>query len=143
MIRSTLAVLLAVVALACGGAPMATRAPESTPVAEASAPARVCVHVDIGLDLRALPQPASQASIDMFTLGQIDDFRELAPPASNVELRYQPGVGAMTADFTGVDEASARTACEQTVDRYMEQAPRLPILMEPAAQVTVPCAPCP
>ena len=65
-----------------------------------------------------------------------------APPAADVQMSRFPGAGLMSAAFTGQSSRAALDACRETVRRYMAQAPRLPISMELAAQVTTGCRVC-
>lgn len=102
----------------------------------------VCVVVDFALDLRALSASPDTSEINMFVLGQMDDVRGLAPRSSNVEMRHFPGAGIMYAIFRGRSARAAMDACARTTRAYLEQAPRLPIIMEPVASVTEACRPC-
>lgn len=124
-----------------------TETPTDTPrdqrAAEADVlTARPCARVDIGLDLRALPHPPSEGSINMFVLSQIEKLRERAPASANVRMMHTPGVGMMSAFFEAEDVARAISVCTRTTRAYLDHAPRLPISMEPAAQVTTGCRAC-
>jgi hypothetical protein len=98
----------------------------------------VVVEVELGLDLRALPQPASAEMIDTFVLGQGDKLRERAQAGVGVEIRHLPGAGVLYARFRGPD---ASRVCAEVIAGYLAGAPRLPVIDEPAVHVTTPCHP--
>jgi hypothetical protein len=78
----------------------------------------------------------------MFVFGQAHQLRELAgdPP---LRVSHMPGAGILWGAFDDADDATALARCERTVARYLVDAPRLPVNMEPAASVIDPCARCP
>lgn len=47
------------------------------------------------------------------------------------------------ATFVARAEETARAQCDATVLAYLRGAPRLPVVMEPVAHVTMPCGLCP
>jgi hypothetical protein len=120
-----LVVMTTVTTMACAGAPSARNPPRA-----------VVVEVELGLDLRALPVSPSEDMIDRYVLGQGDRLRERAPAGVDVEIRHIPGAGVLYARFRGSDP---RSACALTIADYLADAPRLPIIDEPAVHVTTPC----
>jgi hypothetical protein len=128
-----------------GGAPVV--APSSPAVPEPpAAPAEAALPggggaaaATIGLDLRALPTNAGAQGTDMFVLGQGDRIRRLAPAGVEVEIRHVPGSGVLIPVFRAATAAEAEAVCAQVVAAYLEHAPRLPVIMEPAAQLVEAC----
>ncbi|MBI2893409.1 MAG: hypothetical protein HYY06_07640 [Deltaproteobacteria bacterium] len=102
-----------------------------------------CAEVQIGLDLRALPTGTSDSGMRMFVLGEADDLSSNAPAGPRPTIRVTPGTTVFAAAFGGTDDADAVSRCERTVTAYLPTAPRLPILMAPAARVITACRPCP
>ena len=100
-----------------------------------------CAEVDIGLDLRALPTHAGQNGIDMFVRGEAQDLRDVTP-GDPPRIVTASGAGSLQARFDATSANAALTRCEQAVAAYLKTAPKLPILMTPAAHVTTPCRRC-
>jgi hypothetical protein len=113
--------------------------PPVGPGASTAAAAHGTAAATIGLDLRALPTSATSSGIDMFVLGQGDRLRALAPPGAEVEIRHVPGTGGLIPVFRAPTEAEAEALCVRVVAEYLEHAPRLPVIMQPAAHLVEPC----
>lgn len=128
-------VVVLLMAIGCG-AP--TRRASAPPAARPASP-HPLVEAELGLDLRALPTGSTPDEIDMYVLGQGDDLRGMAPAGVDVEIRHMPGAGVLFARFRAPDLATARAACEHTLEAYLAQAPRLPVIHEPGVQLTTPC----
>lgn len=79
----------------------------------------------------------------MFVRGEAQDLRDVTPGDPPPRIYTTPGAGLLQARFDAATASAALTRCEQAVDAYLKTAPTLPILMTPAADVTVPCRPCP
>ena len=77
----------------------------------------------------------------MFVLGQADRLRELAgaPP---LRVGHIPGTGVLYAYFDAATPAAALGRCERSVAQYLAVAPRLPVTMEPGAQLIDTCHAC-
>jgi len=101
-----------------------------------------CAQVDLGLDLRALPTSTDPDGVDMFVIGEAQDLRDVTFGEPPPRIFNTPGAGILLAKFDATTARSALTRCKQAVAEYMKTAPRLPILMTPAARVTTPCRPC-
>ena len=127
-------VVVLLMAIGCGAPARRALAPPPRP-----APPHRLVEAALGLDLRALPTGSTPDEIDMYVLGQGDDLRRMAPAGVAVEIRHMPGAGVLDARFRAPDLATARTACEHTIEAYLAQAPRLPVIHEPGVQLTTPC----
>lgn len=127
------------------GSPEDPALPVVPPVAPrdvaADAPADHCAVAHLGLDLRALPTRTSPSGVDMFVLGQADHLRELAgaPP---LRVGHIPGTGVLYAYFDAATPAAALSRCERSVAQYLAAAPRLPVTMEPGAQLIDTCRAC-
>lgn len=117
-----------------------TGTPEPAPPADPSA-SRECVVVHLGFDLRALPTNTSPSGVDMFVLHQADELRR-ATPGAPPRFGHFPGTGVLYAFFDGGRGPAEVARCERALAAYLPTAPRLPIQMEPAVQVTEPCRPC-
>jgi hypothetical protein len=113
------------------------------PTATGPAAGAACANVSIGLDLRALPTNSSTGGIDMFVGAQADDFVDAAGPGARPEIRSQSGLGGFDATFRGATPAAVMARCQSTVRAYLASAPRLPIIMAPAATITQQCRLCP
>lgn len=100
-----------------------------------------CAQALVGVDLRCLPVGTSTSGIDMFVLAQIDDIRRLVPDGVSAEFFVTSGVSSFDAVFRAETPEQARAACRQTLDTWLPTAPRLPVIMEPAANAG-PCEPC-
>ncbi|MBI5501740.1 MAG: hypothetical protein HY907_15960 [Deltaproteobacteria bacterium] len=126
-----------------GGPP--PEAPDDAPSTDASVAAQAspagCVAARVGLDLRALPVGTSTSGIDMFVAGQIDDIRRLVPAGVSAEFFVTSGVSSFDAVFRAGTPEDAAAACRRTLDAWLPTAPRLPVIMEPAATAG-PCEPC-
>jgi outer membrane protein OmpA-like peptidoglycan-associated protein len=90
-----------------------------------------------------LPAGSPAGAIDMFNGAQATDFAEGAPDRPVPRLFTQPGVGGFVGAFDAATPAEALAHCQRAVGAYLPAAPRLPVIMDPAAQVVEPCAPCP
>lgn len=143
---SVLALLLTALS-ACGAtAPESETPPASDAERESSAsssrPAAPCAEVSIGLDLRVLPSDPSPSSIEHYVSAQADRLVGHAQAGEQPRVEAARDHGAMRAWFDGSTDVDAIARCERTVDAYLASAPRLPVLMEPAADVTSPCRAC-
>lgn len=78
----------------------------------------------------------------MFVLGEGDDVVSHATPGPRPEVRHMPGAGVLWISFDAASASDAIARCEQTIAAYLPEAPRLPIIMEPAVAVTEPCRAC-
>lgn len=108
-----------------------------------AASGQACVSVGIGLDLRALPQPAPAEGITLYAGGQADDFRRLAGASTRVEVYAQEGIAAFTAKMYGADAAALLRECESMSAKFMPTVPGHPLSKESGGSVSSPCAPCP
>jgi hypothetical protein len=118
-----------------------TPVPEPPPEPAQPALPPFCAEVDIGLDLRALPTHAGPDGVDMFVRGEAQDLRDVTaedPP----RIFTTRGVGTMRARFDATSASAAQSRCERAVAAYLKTAPRLPVLMTPAAHVTTSCRSC-
>jgi hypothetical protein len=113
---------------------------EPTPAAPATA--THCAEADIGLDLRALPTDAGLDGIDMFVGGEAQDLRDVTPGQPPPRIFVTAGVGSLHALFDADTAAAAMTRCERAVAAYLATAPRLPVLMTSAADLTTACRRC-
>ena len=150
--RVTLApllVLLGAAASACAGSPSARGAAPQRAASEADAAAAApeeaastfTAVAELGLDLRALPTNSSTEAINLFVRGEADDLRRLAPPSSQPEIRWTPGIGWLSVAFSAATAAEAQALCTRVLEAYLAQAPRLPVIFEPAATLIRPCGP--
>lgn len=78
----------------------------------------------------------------MFVRGEAQDLRDVTPGEPAPRVFTTPGAGSLLAKFDATTAKAALNRCEQAVAEYLKAAPRLPILMTPAAHVTTPCRPC-
>lgn len=102
-----------------------------------------CVEVEIGLDLQALPQPASDAEIQMYTRGQADDFRRAFPTTTRVEIYVQGGVAAFTAKLYSTSEPDLPATCSAIAEEFVAGVPGHPLAIgEPGGSIIKPCASC-
>jgi hypothetical protein len=102
-----------------------------------------CAEVSIGLDLQALPQPASDADVRMYTLGQADDFRQAFPTATRVEIYVQDGVAAFTAKLYSASEPDLLALCASIAEEFVAGVPGHPLAIgEPGGSIIEPCAWC-
>lgn len=100
-----------------------------------------CAVVHLGFDLRALRHGTRGNGVDMYVRSRADDLAQLAGEPT-MRMAHIPGTGVMWGYFDAVDTDSAVGRCEGAVTRYLQDPPRLPILMEPAVTVVQPCRPC-
>lgn len=119
--------------------PPPSQPPPATP---ATSPLAACAEADIGLDLRALPTDAGVDGIDLFVRGEAQDLRDVTPGQPPPRIFVTSGVGSLHALFDADSAAAAMTRCERAVAAYLATAPRLPVLMTPAADLTAACRPC-
>ena len=101
-----------------------------------------CAEVLIGLDLNALPQPASAGMIDLYTRGQADDFRKLARPGMRVEIFTHQGATVFTARLYSKEEGDLKGVCESMAEEFVAKVPGHPRLRESGGSIITPCGPC-
>lgn len=102
-----------------------------------------CAEVGIGLDLRALPQPVSDADVRMYTLGQADDFRQTVPTTTRVEIYMRDGVAAFTAKLYSTSEPDLVAICSSIAEEFIAGVPGHPLAIgESGGSIIEPCALC-
>jgi hypothetical protein len=89
-----------------------------------------------------LPTHTDTRGVDMFVRGEAQDLRDVTPGEPAPRVFTTPGAGSLLAKFDATTAKAALNRCEQAVAEYLKAAPRLPILMTPAAHVTTPCRRC-
>jgi hypothetical protein len=101
-----------------------------------------CVEVDIGLDLRALPHPVSEGHIRMYTRGQAQDFRELAPADVRIEIYVIDGVAAFAAKLYASEEVDLMATCTSMAEKFVPTVPGHPLSRSSGGSITTPCHVC-
>lgn len=101
-----------------------------------------CATVHIGLDLRALPQPVEPQDVQMHTLGQSDDFKQLAPPGTAVDLFFRQGAAIFVAEIFRSSQSEALATCRSMTQTFLPKVPGHPRSRESGGSLLEACAPC-